>query len=63
MNTNNKNTERKELRKFIEKNMPIGIRPTRQAKTTFVRPFTSNHARMVVIDALVEAFFNQKTKK
>jgi len=56
----NKNTERKELRKFIEKNMPIGVCPTRPAKTTFVRPFTSNHARMVVIDALVEAFFQKK---
>jgi len=48
---------KQELRNFIAMHLPIAVRPTKPAKTTFVSAFTSVNAQDVVVDALVEALF------
>lgn len=42
------------LKEFIEINLPFAVRPTRKAKTVFVAPFTSNNARDICINSIVE---------
>jgi len=58
-----RDSDKDKLHDFIWAHTPIAIRPTKPAKTLFISPFTSNHAREVVIDSLTEAFLIKKNKK
>jgi hypothetical protein len=49
---------REELKLFIYINTPIAIRPKRGNKK-LISPFTSNHAREIVIERLTEELFNK----
>ena len=49
-----------ELRDYIENHIPIGVKPKRPSKTTYVAPFTNNNARIEVINAIVKCLLNSK---
>lgn len=51
-------SSKEQLAKHITTHIPIAIKPTKPAKTTFVTPFTSNNARQIVEDAIVECLLN-----
>ena len=51
-----------EIKRFIEWHIPFAVKPKRNAKTMFVNPFTSIHARDQVIEVLTKAFFKELNK-
>ncbi len=48
-------SSRNELKTYLQMHMPIAIRPTKPAKTTFVAAFTSVNAEQIVLEAMVDA--------
>ena len=51
---------KEQLKRFIEMNIPLAISPKKPAKTTFVNPFTSQHARTKITEAIVDAIMKRK---
>ena len=53
-------SSKEELAKHIQMNMPLAVKPTKKAKTVFVNPFTSNNARKICIDCVVDSLLNKQ---
>lgn len=51
-------SSKEQLSKHITTHIPFAVKPIKKAKTTFVNPFTSNNARQIVEDAIVECLLN-----
>ena len=51
-------SSKEQLQSYITTHIPIAVKPIKPAKTTFVNPFTSNNARQIVEDAIVECLLN-----
>ena len=47
-------SSKEELAGYIQMHMPIAIKPLKKAKTVFVNPFTSENARQICINSIVE---------
>ena len=46
--------KRADIETLLHLHTPVLVRPAKHAKTTFVNVFTSNHARQMCLDAIVD---------
>ena len=51
--------DKEDLSKFIHKNIPFCVKPTKKAKTTYVDVFTSSNAMKTTIDVLTESLWKK----
>jgi len=49
---------RDDVRNHIELFMPFAVKPIRKKKHTFVAPFTSENAKQICIDTIVNSLFD-----
>jgi NRPS condensation-like uncharacterized protein len=50
---------KEELYNFILINIPVAVRPTKKAKTTFIYTFTSVNAQRIVVQELTDKIWEQ----
>lgn len=52
-------SNKKQLADFIQKNIPIGVKPKKKSKTSFVSVFKSDNAMRIVIEELTDKLWKK----
>jgi hypothetical protein len=52
-------SDKEQLADFIQRNIPIWVKPTKKSKTAFVGVFKSDNAMRIVVEALTDKLWEK----
>ena len=52
-------SDKEQLADFIQRNIPIWVKPTKKSKTAFVGVFKSDNAMRIVVEALTDKLWRK----